>query len=163
MKFKFRSLPLGFKILLIGIVLAFLSMLLPWRTEIIRVPGGRFHWAENPFRNGEFLILLPYLYHLGMMFTGRAMNRWIALVLVLVPVIGFFVLLPDFAPSVVYRLAFAIHYSIRPFNHLYDSEAGIGCSLFLVFSIIAVLGMLIGLKHTARGLSLTINQKGKGQ
>ena len=144
MKFKFRSLPLGFKILLIGIVLAFLSMLLPWKTEIIRVPGGRFHWAENPFRNGEFLILLPYLYHLGMMFTGRTMNRWIALVLVLVPVIGFFFLLPGFE---------------RP----YDSEVGIGFSLFLVFTVSATLGMLIGLKHTARGLSLTINQKGKGQ
>lgn len=144
MKFKFRSLPLGFKILLTGIVLAFLSMLLPWKTEIIWIQGGRFRWAENPFRNGEFLILLPYLYHLGMMFTGRVMNRWIALVLVLVPVIGFFFLLPSFE---------------RPYN----SEAGIGFSLFLVFTVIATLGMLIGLKHTARGLSLTINQKGKGQ
>lgn len=144
MKFTFRSLPFGYKILFIGMILTFLSMLLPWGTEIIRVSGQfRFRWAESPFRNGEFLILLPYLYHLGMMFTGRAMNRWVALVLVFVPVTGFFFLLPGFEPP-------------------YDSEAGIGFSLFLVFSIIAALGILGGLKHTARGLSHTINHGDKG-
>ena len=127
MKSDFRSQPFGYKILFIWIILTFLSMLLPWGTEIIRVSGQfRFRWEVSPFRNGEFLILLPYLYHLGMIFTGRTMNRWIALVLALTPVIGLFLIETN-----------------REYPYDYDSE--IGFSLFSIFSIITVIGMLIGL------------------
>lgn len=130
MKFSFKSLPIGFKILFVGIILALLALLLPWRTEMMRDWRYDFSykWQENPFTTGEFLIALPLLYHLGYLLLGKTMNRKAAFGLGILPFVGWFIILPEYN---------------------FDSEPGAGLVLFPIMCILAYLGLLIGIRHTS--------------
>ncbi len=131
MKFNFKTLPIGFKVLFVGIILALFALMLPWRTEDVRIWNEfSYAWQENPFTTGEFLIVLPLLYHLGFLLLGKVMNRKAAFGLGLLPLIGWFSIMPDT-------------------RHPHHAEPSIGMVLFIFAWIVAYLGLLMGIRHTS--------------
>ncbi len=66
MRFNFKELEPGAKISLIAIVLAIVSLFLPWMDF-----RGR---NQNAFLEGEFIIILPLLYPLVILLLGKTLR-----------------------------------------------------------------------------------------
>ena len=81
MKFNLSELSLGRKILLAGMLLAFLCLFLPWSDVTIR---GK----QSAIPEGEFLIFLPYLYPIIQIIRGAVLHKIIGLVCVFLPIAG---------------------------------------------------------------------------
>ena len=81
MQFDLKRIDLGYKIMLAGILLAFISLFLPWADVSF---GGK----QNAFPEGEFLIFLPYLYPIIQIIRGAAVQKIVGFVCALLPLAG---------------------------------------------------------------------------
>lgn len=85
MRFNFKELEPGAKISLIAIVLAFISLFLPWMDF-----RGR---NQNAFLEGEFIIILPLVYPLVILLLGRTLRAFPGILAVVISLLAGSVLL----------------------------------------------------------------------
>lgn len=114
MQFNFNKLELGAQISLIAIGIAFISLFMPWMDS-----WGRNH---NAFFEGAFIIFLPLLYPLLVLFLGKTLHTFFGILAVVLSLIAGSVLLNTY------------------FLHQ-NTDPKIGLFVFLV----ATLGALYGL------------------
>ena len=85
MKFNFKELEQDTKIMFTGLVLAVVSLFLPWSVF--------WEWPQNAFLEGEFLISLPLMYPLTLLLLGKKPHFLGASVAIGLPLIAGVILL----------------------------------------------------------------------
>lgn len=116
MKINFKAMDLGEKLIIIASVISLVSLFMPWAHKIFD--------NRNAFYEGEFLLFIPYLYPLIVVFRGKVINKIIGSIAAIIPIVLVILLL------IVYT------------GDRYQTPL-IGMYIFLISSILLLVGVIL--------------------